>query len=309
MKIDLHIHSTCSDGRMTPEEIFITAKERDIEVISITDHDSLDCQEAAGVLSREFAVGYIFGLELNVSFSHPGYRRGKPISLDFLAYDYGITYGPLIERLQELREYRKRRAERILRNVNQELAREGLRELTQADLDAIQGSVDGTFGRPHIADYLVKKGVVADRQEAFDRYLVKCNVPKMPLSLEEASHLVKGAGGKLILAHPNHPRGTSLISYTRSLGEQQEIIEDSMLPYIDGIECWHSSQDKETTASYMAFAKRHGLLMTGGSDCHQQPVLMGTVKVPSFVIGQFGSHVADSRAKSKRRKVKASCHQ
>lgn len=308
MRIDLHIHSTCSDGRMTPEDIFRTAMERGIQVISITDHDSLDCQEAAEVLSRRFAVRYIFGLELNVSFSHPDYGGGKPISLDFLGYDYDIAHGPLIERLQELRDYRKERAQRILHNINQELAREGLRELTQDDLDAIQSSVDGTFGRPHIANYLVEMGIVTDRQEAFDRYLVKCNVPKMPLSLEEAYHLVKGAGGKLILAHPNHPRGTSLISYTKSLEEQQEIIEKTMIPYIDGIECWHSSQDKRTTASYMAFAKRLGLLMTGGSDCHQQPVLMGTVKIPSFVVGQFGSHVTGG-VKSKRRQAKALCHQ
>ncbi|MBW2064133.1 MAG: PHP domain-containing protein [Deltaproteobacteria bacterium] len=307
MEIDLHIHSTCSDGKMTPEEILRTAAERGLEVISITDHDSLDCQEEAESVSRKWGIKYIFGLELNVSFSHPRYRKGKAISLDFLGYDYDITYGPLIGRLEELREYRKKRAERILNNINQELSRQGLRQLTQEDLDAIQNSVDGTFGRPHIANYLVQKGIVADRQEAFDRYLVKCNVSKMPLSLQEASRLVRGAGGKLVLAHPNHPRGTSLISFTHSLEEQQRIIEDSMLPYIDGIECWHSSQDKETTSSYTAFARRLGLLVTGGSDCHQQPVLMGTVDVPSCVVEQFG-HDASLKRKRKRRREETPCH-
>ena len=76
------------------------------------------------------------------------------------------------------------------------------------------------LGRPHIADYLVKKKIVKNRQEAFDKYLVKCDVPKYPLYLEEASKLVRGAGGKLVLAHPNDPHGTSLAALTKSLAEQ-----------------------------------------------------------------------------------------
>ena len=74
-------------------------------------------------------------------------------------------------------------------------------------------SVDGTLGRPHIADYLVKKGIVASRQEAFDKYLVKCDVPKYPLYLEEASKLIRSAGGKLVIAHPDDPHGTSLATH------------------------------------------------------------------------------------------------
>ena len=74
----------------------------------------------------------------------------------------------------------------------------------------IEESVDGVLGRPHIADYLVKKGIVKARQEAFDKYLVKCDVPKFPLYLDEASKLIRDAGGKLVLAHPNDPHGTSL---------------------------------------------------------------------------------------------------
>ena len=85
---------------------------------------------------------------------------------------------------------------------------EGIEELTTADMDAIQASVDGSLGRPHIANYLIAKGIVPDKQTAFDRYLVKCDVPKMPLSLEEAAELVHGAGGVLILAHPDDPNGT-----------------------------------------------------------------------------------------------------
>ncbi len=289
MKIDLHIHSkNCSDGRMTLHEIFEEAGRRNIELISITDHDSVDCQESARELAERCRIHYLYGLELNVSFSHPGYRNSKPISLDFLAYQYDIQHPPLEQKLAELREYRNKRGEKILEKLNEELVKEHLAEFTEKDLDEIQNSVDGAFGRPHIANYMVGKGLVANKQEAFDKYLVKCNVPKMPLSLSEASGLVKGAGGKLMLAHPNDPNGTSLVSLTTSLDEQQEIIKERMLAHIDGIECWHSRHDRNTVESYVAFARAMGLMVTGGSDCHQQPLLIGTLDVPPYVAQQFG---------------------
>jgi predicted metal-dependent phosphoesterase TrpH len=272
---------------MTLEEIFEEAGRRHVDVISITDHDSIDCQEPAKILADQYQIRYVYGLELNVSFSHPDYRKSKPISLDFLAYQYDIHHLPLIEKLSELREYRRKRAEQILEKVNQELSKENLGEFTHRDLEEIQNSVDGAFGRPHIANYMVRKGIVRNKQEAFDRYLVKCNVPKMPLSLFEASRLVKGAGGNLMLAHPNDPNGTSLVSFTTSLDEQQKVIRESMLPHIDGIECWHPRHDQETVHSYLAFAERESLMVTGGSDCHQQPLVLGTVPVPSYVAEQF----------------------
>ena len=287
MKIDLHIHSTCSDGRMPLEEIFETARQRDIGIISIADHDTVEGQENAEALAKHHGMRYLFGLELNIAFSHPDFKKGKPISLDFLGYQYDVHDRSLMRKLMDLRTYRRKRAEQILKNINEELVKAGLKPFTPNDIKEIQDSVEGTLGRPHLAAYLVKKGIVSDKQEAFDRYLVKCNVPKMPLTLSEASDLVKGAGGKLILAHPNHPRGTSLVSFTSSLQEQQEIIEETMLLYIDGIECWHSSHDKETTASYLVFSKRHDLFVTGGSDCHQNPVIMGTLNIPRFVVEQF----------------------
>jgi hypothetical protein len=108
----------------------------------------------------------------------------------------------------------------------------------------------------------------------------------MPVSLEEASTLIKGAGGLIVLAHPNHPRGTSLVSLTKSLAEQHEIIKKRMLPYLDGVECWHSSHTPETTDAYLEFARSENLIVTGGSDCHQQPVIMGTLDIPEWVAEQ-----------------------
>ncbi len=293
MSVDLHIHSNCSDGKMTVEQIFREASQRGIGVLSITDHDSIDCQEQAKSLADGHGVKYIYGLELNVSFAHPGYNDSKPVSLDFLAYQYDINYKPLIEKLKSLREFRKKRAEIILEKINAEFRTEKMPEFTFSDIKEIEESVDGAFGRPHIADYMVKKGIVSSRQRAFDKYLIKCNVPKMPLSLEEASELVKGAGGKLILAHPNNPRGTSLVGFTSDINQQKDIIKESMVKFVDGIECWHSSHDRKTTDSYVAFAVDNNMLVTGGSDCHQQPTIMGNVNVPYYVVEQFGIDLHD----------------
>ena len=272
---------------MSLNDIFKEACNRNIEMLSITDHDSIDCQAEAMALAEEYKILYISGLELSVLFKHPKHRDLKPISLDFLAYDYDIGYAPLVSKLNELRKHRVKRAGQILEKINMELSREDIPSFTNKDLEAIQDSVDGAFGRPHIAEYLIKKGLAADKQDAFDKYLVRCNVPKMPLSLNEASDLIKRAGGKLLLAHPNHPRGTSLIKFTDNLDEQQQIIEESMLDFIDGIECWHSEQDESTSESYLAFAERLGLMVSGGTDCHQQPVIMGTLDIPGYIAEQF----------------------
>jgi len=288
MIIDLHIHSkSCSDGNLTVEEIAREAKTRGIGLISITDHDSIGCQEKAVALARQNGIRYISGVELNVTFSHPRYNEGKPISLDFLGYQFDIKNRELKGKLQRMAKYREERAAKILDKINAEFEKEGIEKLTKNDMKKIQDSADGVLGRPHIADYLVKKGIVRTKQEAFDRYLVKCDVPKYPLYIEEASRLVRNAGGIIVLAHPNDPHGTSLVTLTKSLPEQTEIIEESFLRYIDGVECWHSRNDALTTNHYIKFAKKHGLIMTGGSDCHQKPILMGTVKVPEYVAEQF----------------------
>jgi predicted metal-dependent phosphoesterase TrpH len=287
MIIDLHIHSRSSDGALTVEQIFKEAKIRNIGLMSITDHDSIGCQEVAMDLASAAGIRYISGVELNITFSHPRYREGKPISLDFLGYQFDPTNSEMRDKLQQMANYREERAAKILKNLNAEFEKEGIEKLTKEDFEEIQASVDGTLGRPHIADYLVKKGIVKTRQEAFDKYLVKCDVPKYPLYLEEASRLVRNAGGKLVLAHPNDPHGTSLITLTKVLPEQTRIIEESMMAHIDGIECWHSRNDAQTANHYIRFAKEHGLIMTGGSDCHQKPIIMGTVEIPEYVAEQF----------------------
>jgi predicted metal-dependent phosphoesterase TrpH len=286
VKIDLHVHtSTGSDGDLTLEEVFREAKKRGIDVLSITDHDAIDHQQQAVELAKNYGISYITGVELNVTFPY----NGRSISLDFLGYGYDYGNHIFKNKLRLIREHRARRARQILDNLNTEFSKEDLPLFTDDDLKTMQEGVDGILSRPHIADYLIKKGIVSNRQEAFDKYLVRCDVPKYPLSLAEASELVRKAGGVLVLAHPNDPHGTSLVAISRDLNEQSRIIEEYMLGYIDGIECWHSRNDARTTDHYIELAQKHGLLMTGGSDCHQKPILLGTLDIPDFVAGQFSN--------------------
>ncbi len=287
MITDLHIHSRASDGLLTAQEIVAEAKRRKIGFMSITDHDSISCQPQASALAKEAGIGYLCGVELNVTFSTPKFRDGKPISLDFLGYDFDPNDPALNNKLKLMAHYREQRAAKILQNLNAEFEKEGIPKLTQDDMRQIEASVDGVLGRPHIADYLVKKKIVKARQEAFDKYLVKCDVPKYPLYLEDASNLIRKAGGKLALAHPNDPHGTSLVTLSKLLPEQTRIIKESMLPHIDGVECWHSRHDAQTTHHYLRFAAETHLLVTGGTDCHQKPIIMGTVQIPDYVADQF----------------------
>jgi predicted metal-dependent phosphoesterase TrpH len=287
MKIDLHVHSTCSDGNLSAQEIIKEAKSRNINLLSITDHDSINCQNLAKCLSQKNQIHYIYGIELNITFSHPKIGKGTPNSLDILCYQFDINNKALQKKLEKITKYRQERAAKILENLNTEFKKEGLKDFTKNDLKEIQRSADGALGRPHIADYMIRKGIVTDRKEAFEKYLIKCNIPKYPIYLEDASKLLRNAGGIVILAHPNDPYGTSLTKLTKSLQEQTNIIEEYMLPHIDGIECWHSRNTTQTTEHYKIFSKKHGLIMTGGTDCHQKPIIMGTVKVPDFVAQQF----------------------
>jgi len=282
----MHIHTkTGSDGHLTIEEVFQEASNRNINFISITDHDSVVCQRRAIALARKHGMSYITGVELNVTFHYP--EGNRDVSLDFLGYGYDIGNQALRSKLRLIKEYRKKRARRILQKLNIEFDKEGIKRFTKEDLRKIEDSVDGVFGRPHIANYLVERGIVKDKQEAFDKYLVKCDVPKYPLSLTEASQLIGNAGGILVHAHPGDPKGTSLVSITPDLERQTQVIEKYMLQYIDGVECWHTDHDQETTRHYIEFARKHNMFITGGSDCHQKPLLMGTLDIPDWVAEQF----------------------
>lgn len=288
VNIDLHIHTkNGSDGRWDVDDIFAEADHRSVGLISITDHDSIAAQERSIELAQAYGMRFITGVELNITFSHPDYREGKEVPLDFLGYGFDIHNAALIEKLEQLQGYRIHRAGKILEKINTELRKTGIPEFTPEDMEAIQAYADGSLARPHIARYLIRTGIVKDKREAFDKYLVKCDVPKMRFSLEEASTLIRNAGGRIVLAHPGDSNGTSLIALSPDISQHPTIIRETMMDFIDGIECWHTRHSRTATKTYVAFIKREVLIATGGSDCHQQPAILGGMQMPSWVADQF----------------------
>jgi len=173
MNTDLHIHSKASDGKLTVQEIFKEAKDRKIGFMAITDHDSISSQAKAIELAKKLEIKYVTGVELNVTFSHSKYHEDKAVPLDFLGYQFKPDNKALKSKLKTIAKYRDERAKKILDNLNAEFQKESIPTLTTSDFMRIEESVDGVLGRPHIADYLIKKGIVKNRQEAFDKYLVE----------------------------------------------------------------------------------------------------------------------------------------
>ena len=148
MKIDLHIHTkTCSDGNLHIEEVFQEAKKRNIDLMSTTDHDSIDCQERAIALAEEYGITYITGVELSVTFQYPP-EPGRSVSLDFLGYRYDIGNQELKSKLELMKERREIRARQILDKLNIEFDKEHISRFDEEDMKKIQDSVDGVFGRP-----------------------------------------------------------------------------------------------------------------------------------------------------------------
>ena len=133
MIIDLHIHSKASDGKFTVQEIFKEANNRNIAFMSITDHDSISCQNQAIATAKKEGIRYVTGVELNVTFSHPKYHEGKAVSLDFLGYQYDATNQALEKKLETMAKYREERAAKILDNLNTEFIKENIPPLTKDD--------------------------------------------------------------------------------------------------------------------------------------------------------------------------------
>ena len=137
MKIDLHIHSKNSDGKLSVEEIIKEAKTRNIGFMAISDHDSIGCQTKAIALAKKEDISYVTGVELNVTFSHPKYHEGKAVSLDFLGYQFDPNNKALEGKLQTMAKYREERAAKILDNLNAEFQKEHIAALTRDDLRQI----------------------------------------------------------------------------------------------------------------------------------------------------------------------------
>jgi len=248
--IDLHLHTTFSDGSYPPEEIVRMAAAAGLRAVSICDHDTLDGSDAALAAGAKYGIEVLVGVELSVVWSD--YR-----DIHVLGYGFDHHDAPFLAKLKEFRDFRRNRNRMIVERVNERLAGEGRAPLS---VEAVQARAAGAIGRPHIAMALVEAGYVRDADDAFRRYLVPCDVPKRFFPLEEAIAMIHAAGGVAVLAHP------PFISNDRKVLET--LIDAFVALGLDGVEAYNSGADNSDIDWMLTVARRRGLIVTGGSDFH-----------------------------------------
>ncbi len=261
-RIDLHTHSNASDGSYPPARVVAMAEAKGVSVFSLTDHDTLEGIPEARARADDAGIRFISGVELSVA------EGGVDVHL--LAYGFDPSDPVLRAAIGRYRDGRRERARKILARLK------GLG--IRISMDEIEEIASGAaIGRPHVAEALLRGGHVEVFDEAFHRYLghhAPAYVPKPVVTLEQASSIVRDAGGVTILAHPGSLNRDHLIPAMARRG-------------LDGIEVWHSKHDEADIDRYRGFAQLHGLLMTGGSDYHGErtpDLTVGCVPVPSSIL-------------------------
>jgi hypothetical protein len=247
--IDLHSHTTASDGTLTPRQLLRHAREVGLSALGIADHDTIGGLEEGELASREEGVELVPCIEISVD-----YPQGE---FHLLGYYVDWREEAFRSRIQYLQDNRVNRNATMLRKI-----REAGLDVTWEEIVAESGG--GQVGRPHMARALLKKGYVESVQDAFDRYLADgkpLHVPKVKLSPAEAIELVHSAGGVAVLAHPKYMEFPT----EEGLAEEVGRLKDAGL---DGLECYYSQHSEEETAQYLGLAERFDLLVTAGSDFH-----------------------------------------
>ncbi len=258
-RIDLHTHTTASDGTTPPEVLVREARDAGLDAIALTDHDTIDgWDRAAQALPDGLAL--VRGAEISCA------RHG--ISLHLLAYLFDPSSTPLMDRMTELRESRVRRAEQMVRM----LVADGV----PVSWEQVRDLADGTVGRPHVAQALVESGVVGSVAEAFTPEWIGSRGrywgTRLEVDVVEMIGLVRDAGGVTVFAHPGAAaRG-------RVVGDQ--VIADMAAAGLAGLEVDHPDHPPETRERLRELAEAHGLLVTGASDFHG---LNKTVALGDFV--------------------------
>jgi len=253
--VDLHIHTSASDGTFSPTEILDLASHIQLGAIAITDHDTLDGSRAALTAGIPQRMGFITGVE--ISAERPALFPGKG-SCHILGYRVNLDDRNLNQTLARLQNARKDRNPRIL----ERLQSFGF-DLTMDDIQQAAGP-KGQLGRPHFAQVMLNKGYVPTFSAAFDDYLATGKpvyVDKYRVECSRAIELIRAAGGIPVLAHP------------ALLGTPGRRLEDSVVLALKemgliGIEAYYTEHTPAQREHYLELARKHGLLVTGGSDFH-----------------------------------------
>jgi predicted metal-dependent phosphoesterase TrpH len=263
--IDLHVHTMYSDGTFTPEEALRLARDRGLDVVAITDHDTTEGLAVAQAAGEELGVEVVPGVEFSTVRADEG-------SVHILCYHMDASIPEFSAELHRLREDRFTRGERMVAKL-QELGY----PITFDRVRAIAHG--GNIIRPHVAQALVEAGVVPSLKDAFSDDLIgsggRAYVEKAALDPREAVTLIHRAGGVCVLAHPGTFRETSPVP--------EAMIDELAEAGLDGIEASHPEHTPEVEARYVARAERLGLFWTGSSDCHgarYDPVRLGMRTTP-----------------------------
>ncbi|MBR5127465.1 MAG: PHP domain-containing protein [Roseburia sp.] len=246
--IDLHTHTTESDGSFTPEELIAEAKRVGLSAIAITDHDTIAGIQKAALLAVANDIELIPGIELSTDY------HGKEVHVVGLYIDIEDSY--LLEQLQEFKNCRDNRNELIVAN----LQKEGF-DIT---MDALKAeNPDCVITRANIARFLYEHGMIPSIQTAFEKYIgdhCKCFVNRFKITPMDAVRLIKKAGGTAILAHP--------LLYHLSDTRLQQLIDNMKEAGLDGIEAIYCTYTPSEERQMKQLAQKNGLLISGGSDFH-----------------------------------------
>ena len=267
--IDLHTHTTFSDGSQTPTELMEEAAAKGLSAIAVTDHDTVDGLPEALAAGERLGVEVIPGVEINLEHDR--------VTMDMLGYFLaGLPTDELKEELTELRVYRTERNQRMV----ERLTELGL-PLDPEDLAA--AAENGAVGRPHIGEAMVRRGYVSSISEAFELYLRRgapAWVDRRRFAMGRALRLLRASGALPVLAHPG-------IIRTDAAG-LNHIVRDCARSGLAGIECYYPLHDADTVARCLGLAEKYALVPTGGSDYH------GTVKPNARLgVGSLGEPVPD----------------
>jgi len=263
-EIDLHIHTTASDGTLTPPEVISQALEHKLKAIAITDHDTLAGSKEALQAGIPSPLNFLTGVEISAA-APPSYAGSG--SFHLLGYSIRLDDPALNHALEQLQQARKKRNPAIISRLN---------DLGIAiTLDEVrQEAGEGQLGRPHIAKLLVKKGLAGSMNQAFDRYLGTdgpAYVDKFRIECRKAIELILDAGGIPVLAHPG-------LLKCKTYDQFDELIAGLKEFGIQGMEVYYPEHDPEQTRLFAELAQHHNLLLTGGTDFH------GTIH-PDITIG------------------------
>ena len=250
--IDLHVHTTASDGQYTPSQIIEFAHDKNIGVIAITDHDTVAGIDEGRKAAKKLGVTFVPGTELNISFPTGEFHL---LGLGFKQISPSLTI--LLDNLVKNRE---------LRNVQIiEKMREGGVDITLEEMQA--DFPDTVLGRPHFAAELVKKKVVKTRQQAFDRYLAKGRpwyVQRVGSNLDEAIVTIKESGGVPVIAHP--------MSLYLSWGKLPDALQDFYERGVMGLEAFHPGARVTECLRLEELGRKIGYFITAGSDFHGEKI-------------------------------------